>query len=164
MPDQITHREHREIVDDGVHTQAAEVDTHRMEISPGRWILGLVGLLLGIVGVVVVVRAGIDSNLDTPVVDVLGMGHSAIVGLIELGAGVLLVLSAASESTRPLGSFIGALLLIAGVVGVAMSADARADFGLTTEAGWFIAICGLVALLAGLLGSRVRTTRRTQEV
>jgi drug/metabolite transporter (DMT)-like permease len=164
MADQMTHREQREIVDEGARTRTAEVDTHRMEISPGRWILGLVGIVLGVVGVVVVVRAGIDSSLETPVVDVLGMGYSAIVGLIALGAGVLLVLSAASESTRPLGSFIGALLLVAGVVGVAMSDDARGDLGLTTEAGWFIAICGLVALLAGLFGYRVRTTRRTQDV
>ncbi|HKY17118.1 MAG TPA: hypothetical protein VJM33_19475 [Microthrixaceae bacterium] len=164
MADQMTHREHTEIVDAGVNTRAAEVDTHRMEISPGRWILGLVGLVLGVVGVVVLVKAGVDSNLETPVVDVLGMGHSAIVGLVELGAGVLLVLSAASESTRPLGSLIGALLLVAGVVGAAMSADTRTDLGLTTEAAWFIAICGLVALLAGLFGYRVRTTRRTQAV
>ena len=162
MADHIAHREHREVVDDGVNTRAAEVDTRRIEISPGRWILGIVGLVLGIVGVVVLVDAGIDSSLETPVVDVLGMGHSAIVGLVELGAGVLLVLSAASESTRPLGSFIGALLLVAGVIGAAMSADNRADLGLTTEAAWFVAICGLIALLAGLFGYRVRTRRRVQ--
>lgn len=162
MADQTAQREHREIVDDGVRIREAEVDTHRIEISPGRWILGIVGMVLGIVGVVALVKAGVDSNLETPVVDVLGMGHSAIVGLVEFGAGVLLVLSAASESTRPLGSFLGALLLVAGVVGAAMSADARADLGVTTEAAWFIAICGLVALLAALFGYRVHTRRRVQ--
>src|SRR5262249_53693531 len=146
MADQITHRRDRvvedgrfvdddpRVVDDGVRTRSADVETRRFEISPGRWILGIVGLVLGVIGVIVLVRAGVDSSLETPVVKVLGMGHSAIVGLVELGAGVLLVLSAASEATRPLGSLIGALLLVAGVIGAAMSSGNRADLGLTTEA------------------------------
>ena len=54
------------------------------------------------------------------------------------------------------------LLLVAGVIGAAMSADNRADLGLTTEAAWFVAICGGVALLAGLFGYRVRSRRRIE--
>lgn len=120
-------------------------------MSPGRIIGGIVGVVLAIAGVVAITRGGIDGSLNKPLVQVFGMTQSAMVGLIELAAGLLLIGCAASESARPYMGAIGALALIAGVVGAASSVQIRLDVGFGKSTAVFVAILGAIALAAALV-------------
>lgn len=154
-------RERESMVDDAGEVMVAERRHRTTEVSPGRWITAAVAAVLGVFGVVALLRAGVDASLERPVVDVAGIGHSAVVGLVELLAAVLLLLSSADETTRPLGGFVGALLVVGGVVVAAAGPSLRQDLGLTPDVGWLLAVCGVIVLAATLMGRAVRTDRTT---
>jgi len=120
-------------------------------MSPGRVIGLLVGAAVTFVGMVSLFKTGVSSELNTPLTTVFGMTQSPAVGLIELAAGVLLILSAASESTRPLMGFIGALMMIAGIVATVANFEIQRDVGFDPDAGWFFAVAGFIALVAAML-------------
>src|ERR1700712_3163843 len=101
MPDQARYEE--VTVDGNDDTRRAVTQNYRA-VDPGRILGGLIGLILAVVGVVGIAKCGIDGSLDNPVANVLGMDQSAIVGLVEFALGLLMVLGAASSSTR---SFMG---------------------------------------------------------
>lgn len=127
--------------------------------SPGCILAGVVGVVSGVVGLVVVVRTGIDGSLDRPVTEILGTNMSAIVGLVLLVAGLLLVLSSASEASRPVAGAIGAILVIAGVVGAAATASMRSKIGMDAAAGWFVAGVGALSLVAAMLPAQLMVHR-----
>lgn len=132
--------------------------------SPGCVVGGIAGLALVITGLVVILRARIDATLDTPTVVVFGMTHSAAVGLIEIVVGGLIVLSATSEATRSFMGGLGLLAIVGGVVGVAASDTIRQDLGYTPGTAWFLAACGLVAVIGSAMGAQFvqsRQVRRT---
>jgi hypothetical protein len=144
---------YQEVVTDDRDNSRRAVSEHHRSINPGRVVGGLIGLVLAIVGVVAIAKAGIDSSLDRPMVDVLGMQQSAIVGLAEFGVGLLVILGAASEATRSLMGVMGVLALIAGVLAAASSTTVRSDLGVSTGSGWFMAVCGAIVLASSLVGT-----------
>lgn len=130
--------------------QMVEVTERQHSFSPGRVIgIGL-GLLLAILGTVTLLKTGVGQNLTTPQVTILGMTQSAAIGLIELGAGLLLALFGAWEDSRPFMAVLGVLGVFAGVVGVA-SPELQHNIGFTSNTAWFIATCGVVAIVAAAL-------------
>ena len=105
--------QHEEVVDTPVGRTDAVTRAHRF--SPGQVLGGAVGVVLVIFGIIAVTRTGIDSHLNAPPTKIMGLTQSALIGLIELGAGLLLVLSAADIAFRGLMGGIGALLIVGGV-------------------------------------------------
>lgn len=152
-----------------VESQDQDSDTtvvreHAYWLSPGCVVGGVAGLALLITGLVAILRARIDATLDTPVVVVFGMNQSAAVGLIELVVGGLILLSASSEATRPFMGGLGLLAIVGGIVGVAASDTIRQDLGYTPGTAWFLAACGLVAVIGSAMGAQFiqsRQVRRT---
>ena len=63
---------------------------------------GVLGLATAIVGVMAISRAGLDGSLNVPVARAAAFNQSAMVGLGEFAAGLLLVLAALSYATRNL--------------------------------------------------------------
>src|ERR1700753_2378932 len=88
----------QEVVDTPVGRTTAVAHTRRF--SPGQMLSGGVGLLLAVVGIIAVTRTGVDSTLNTPVTSIVGLTHSAIIGFIELGAGLLLLVGSADAAFR----------------------------------------------------------------
>jgi hypothetical protein len=137
---------------DGTHEVRVREQAHW--ISPGRVISFLAGLALAIVGVTAIVRGGIDGSLNVPLVDAFGMTQSALVGVIELVTGLVLIGCSASEAARPVIGFVGVLAILAGVGAVAASPDIQANVGFAgNRTGWFVAVCGVFALLGAVLPS-----------
>lgn len=128
--------------------------------SPGRVLGALTGLVLAVVGAMGTVDAGFDTSLTQPVTEVFGLGMSAAVGLGLLALGLLILLSALSEETRPLMGGLGVLAILAGVVAASASTQLQQDVGFTPETGWFLVVCGVVAVIAAMLGSSIRASRR----
>jgi hypothetical protein len=73
---------------------------------------GAASVVLIILGAVAIARSDLDEPLAEPVVEVAGFAHNAVLGIVELVAGVLLLLAAISRSR-------GAILLMSIVIGVA---------------------------------------------
>ncbi len=155
---------YEEVITNDADMTRRAVKEHHRSINPGRIVGGLVGLVLAIVGVVTIAKTGIDSSLDRPVEEVLGMKQSAVVGLAEFAIGLLIILGAASEATRSLIGVMGVLALIAGVLGAASSESLQSDNGMSDGAGWFLAICGAIVLAASLVGTYVYGRREVRLV
>jgi hypothetical protein len=149
--------EHRDVVDTPHERTAAVARTHHF--SPGQLLSGAVGVLLVIVGIIAVTRNGIDGSLEAPTTDIFGLAHSSLVGLVEIGAGLLLLVGSASRSARSVAGFVGALLIVAGIVVAAGTSSLQSDLGTETSTGWFLAVMGAIALLGSLLPSIVRSDR-----
>ena len=155
--------EHRDMTDQPAGRTSSVARTRRF--SPGQILAGAVGVVLVVFGIIAVTRAGIDSSLNRPPTEILGLTHSALIGLIEIGAGLLLVLSAADVSMRPLAGIVGALLFVGGIIVAAGTNEMLERLGTERATGWFVMVMGAIALLGALMPSFVRSRRETtQEV
>lgn len=129
---------------------AQRVRTDRvMGFAADSVVTGLVGLALLLLGLVVVTRAGIDSPLRDPVVEVLGFSHTALLGFVEAGFGLLLLLSAAARS-RGGEVLFGSLLGVGGFVAAVQADSFRSAFAVESGFAWLVVIAAVVVVLAAL--------------
>ena len=128
--------------------------TSRSRFAPDSVLTGLVGLVLVAFGLVAVIRTGLEGSLSEPVRDVAGMTHTATLGLLEIGIGLCLLLSAAAYS-RTGQLFFGALLGIAGFIGAVQNDSFKDSLALEAGMGWIATATGLFIVLAVLLLPRV---------
>src|SRR5688500_13517205 len=103
----MTISEHRDIVQTPDARTETKVSTARMVWSPGQVITAILGIVVAIIGIVAMSRGGIDGSLNTPVVRVVDLQHSALLGLFELGAGLVLILGALNFAARGLIVTVG---------------------------------------------------------
>lgn len=121
----------------------------RRVTSPAQIVAGIIGLILVIMGGVTLARVGLTS-LTSDTTSVLGVGHTGLMGLIDVVAGLFFLGAAASSGAR--GTVIG-LSLVAVAFGaiVAIEPDAfDSSLGGGRELGLLYVIIGVVGLLAAL--------------
>jgi hypothetical protein len=151
--------EHHDVVATGGARVERRVATSRFVFSPGQIFAGVLGLVMAVIGIITASRAGIDSSLNVPVVQVAGLHQSAMLGLIELGLGLLLVLGASSYAARDLVVGLGVIMVIGGVILGAAGSTILHDVGAVHATGWTIMVGGIIAIVAGCLGRLIRTRR-----
>ncbi len=125
---------------------------------PDSVVCGAAGTFFAIIGIVALIRAGTDGPLSSPVVEVIGFRHTALLGLIELAAGVVLLASAAGAS-RGAAIFTGMLLGIAGVVGVIETSTFEGRLALERPFAWVVVAVAAVVVFTALLAPRWTTSR-----
>ena len=133
--------------------------------TPGAIVAGVVAIGLLVLGGITVARAGLDSSLDQPVVEVAGYTATALLGLIELVFGVLLLTAALSRAN----SFILFLGIVGGVMAlVAVFQPSVGEGSLAIERGFAVIaaiVMGIVVAAALLPSVRRRSVvRRTSDV
>jgi len=69
--------------------------TYGQRLAFDSFVVGVIGVALTILGLVAATRAGFESPMNEPVVDVMGFTHTATLGAIETGFGVCLLICAA---------------------------------------------------------------------
>jgi len=130
--------------------------------SPAAIVAGIAGGVLLVLGGIAVARAGLSGPLTEPTVDVVGFTQTALLGLIEAGVGLVLLLTAL-WGTRSSSVFLGALIAIAGIVVVATPDSFADNLAAQSSYGWFLIIVGaavaLVAMFVPDRSSRVVTYR-----
>lgn len=132
--------------------ETIETNTHRWDV--GSVLATAAGVALTVIGVLALVRTGVDETWYEPVEQVGGLSHTALLGAIEVGAGVLLVL-AGLAGARMVAAFV-ALAVGVGAAVVAIEPDI-ADIELAIEREWATALAiGGVALALVLILSRER--------
>lgn len=120
--------------------------------SPAQLVALVFGILYLILGVAVLAKAGINANGFTSThVDVLGFGHTPMMGVIELAFGLLLIMAGAVPGAgRGLMAFLGALALGFGVVVLVQQAAMFDSFGVRDANGWLYTFSGIVTLVAAV--------------
>ena len=134
-----------------------------MVFSPGQVIAGILGLVVAVIGAIAVSRGGIDGSLNVPIVRVAGFDQSALLGLTELGAGLLLILAALSYAARGVIVAVGVVMVVAGIIVGSAGTTLLHDIGTSQRTGWAIMIGGIIAIVASSLGSVIRTRRSVQQ-
>jgi len=119
-------------------------------------IVGVVGLALTVIGLLAITRAGVHGPMDEPVVKVIGFTHTAALGLIEAGMGLVLLICAASTS-RAASIFFGLVLGIGSLVGALQTDSFDRSLALESGLAWLAVIAAIVVILASFLVPRVVT-------
>jgi len=156
--------EHRDVVETDDLRSETRATSSRFVFSPGQIIAGILGVVVAVIGIIAISRGGIDDSLNVPVVSVAGTDQSAMLGLMEFAAGLLLVLGALSHATRWLIGFVGVIMIVGGVVLGAASADILHDIGTSQGTGWAIMVGGIIAVFAASLGVFIRSSRKVETV
>ncbi len=92
------------------------VTTRTSWFTPTALVASLAAIALMVVGGITVARAGLDGPLDEPIVSAANYTATAVLGLIELGIGIVLLSAALSRSREGIlfiGIVGGVLALIA---------------------------------------------------
>jgi hypothetical protein len=130
---------------------AGQVRTaYNSRFAPDAIIASLVGLVLLVMGLIAIVRAGFDGPMSQPVVQVLGFSHTTTLGLIEIVMGLALLLSGATRS-RSGEIFFGAVLGIGAFVGAVQTASFRKSLALESSFAWLVVILAVVVVLSAML-------------
>jgi hypothetical protein len=112
------------------------------------------GVALAVMGTIALVRTGVDDSWYEPVAEVVGVRQSPLMGAIELGAGVVLVL-ALLVGLRMLAALVA---IAGGVVAAAVAVEpSQVNPELAIQRGWAIALAATsLALGLSLIATRER--------
>lgn len=124
--------------------------TVRRAIALDAVLAAAAGIVILVVGLLAVVRAGIDGPLSDPVVEVAGFTHTATLGIVEVVAGLGLLIAGVSRS-RSACAFWGVVLGIAGFIGAVQAESFRDSLALESSMGWLALVIGAAVALAALL-------------
>jgi hypothetical protein len=144
-----------------VETERVErVDVVDRRWSPGTALVALAGAALAVVGIVALTRTGINQSWYTPVEQVGGIDHTALLAAIEVGVGALLVFLGLAGAR-----YLCALVCLAGAVAAAVAAvePDRFQRELAIERWWAITLTVAGALLAIAAMWPTHTTVETHE-
>ena len=118
--------------------------------APGQLVSMVVGGALVVLGTLALLRAGISEPLADPVVQVMGLDHTAWLGIGELALGLLLMLVGAGAWGRPLSILLGAAMIVAGVLVLAESGAMPDELALERDFGWLLIPLGALVALAAM--------------
>lgn len=124
------------------------------QYAPDAVVAAVVGLVLLVVGLIVVVRAGVSGPMSSPVVTVLGFRHTATLGILEAAIGLCLLASGAARA-RGAELFFGLVLGVAGVVGAVQATSFRTSLALESSMAWLGVVAAAVVVLSALLLPRM---------
>lgn len=142
---------------------------HRVSWSPAQVVALVIGLFYGIIGGVTLLRAGINTTgndaLLHPRVSVAGFHHTPLLGLIEVGFGLLCILAGAIPGGgRTTMTFLGTVALGLGIIIVIQPASFLHLFDIRSGNGVLYIITGLVLLVAGMVSPTVASQRRVDTI
>jgi hypothetical protein len=146
------------------------VERKRAPVPWGLWqLLALpVGIGLLMLGSMALARSGFDVNhIYSPHVQVGGLHHTPLLGLIEVVFGVVTIVAAAIPGMlRSVLALLGLIALGAGIVVLIWTGSALHDrFGVHDFNGWVYVASGALLLLAALLpATRERRVRRSRRL
>jgi len=140
---------------------AAEEETvTERGFSPGQILLVLAGAASLALGIAAVAMTGLDGPLSEPVDEVLGWNHTALLGLIEIGAGVVMILSGVRAGSRWLGGLVGLAAIVGGALILGRLDWTMDELGAERGFGWVAIAIGAVAVIGAAIPRVRRRSRR----
>jgi hypothetical protein len=104
--------------------------------SPGQILIVLAGAASLALGIVAVARTGLDGPLSRPIEPVLGWDHTALLGLIEIGAGAVMILAGLRAGTRWIGGLVGIAAIVGGALILGRLDWTMNELGAERDFGW----------------------------
>jgi hypothetical protein len=136
--------------------------------SPAQIVGLVIGIGITVLGFAAVARTGFDTDhIYTPVDNVWNLPHSPLMGLIEVGFGVLVILAAVVPGgSRGFMALLGAIAVCFGLVVLIEEAPNRLNhwLGAIDRTGVFYVIVGGVLLLSAILSPVFTSRSRTHVV
>jgi hypothetical protein len=129
--------------------------------SPGQILIVLAGVASLALGIVAIARTGLDGSLSEPVKPVLGWDHTALLGLFEIGAGVLMILGGLRAGARWFGGLVGLAVIVGGVLILGRLDWTVTRLGAERDFGWVAIVIGAVAVIGAAIPRIRRSHRRT---
>jgi hypothetical protein len=117
-----------------------------------------VGAALAVVGAVALLRTGIDETWFRPRVEVLDADHTALLGALEIGAGLLLLLVGLMGS-RAAVAILGLAMALGATAMAVEPEELQRELAIERWWAWALAAAGVVLTIAALQTPRER--RRT---
>lgn len=127
--------------------------------STGQLLSLITGAALIALGIVALVKTGVDTPLNEPVEPVLGWDHTPLLGIVEVVAGALLVVFSLRPGGRWIVGLVGVALVVGGLLVLAELDWTVDELGAEQNFAWVPIVAGSVAVLGSLL-----TPRRHQKV
>lgn len=119
-------------------------------VAPDAVVTAIIGGAVLAVGLVALARLGLGGSLLTPVEDLVGVPHTPLLGLVEVGVGLLFVILGVLAA-RSASIVVGAVVAIAGAIVVIAYDDFDADLALTRDLGWWALGIGVAVAVVNLL-------------
>lgn len=117
--------------------------------DPAAVVAALFGIGLLLFGLIALVRAGTGGDWATPVVSVAGFAHTATLGAIEIGAGLMMLIAAFSGS-RAFATFVATVIGVGAFV-AAVQSDSFDQLAVESSFAWVVVVGALVVILAEAL-------------
>ena len=137
---------------------AAQTRTsHTSRFALDTFVVAAIGLAILTTGLIAITRGGFDGPMSDPVVEVLGFKHTTTLGLLEIGFGACLLLSAFAASRRTEVLF-GTVLGVAGFVGSVQAESFQKSLSLESSMANLAVVAGVIVVLAALLIPRMSTS------
>jgi hypothetical protein len=137
---------------------APERVKRRWPTSWGQVLILLSGVACLVFGVGAVILGGLAGSVTEPVVQVLGYDHTPLLGLIEVGAGVVLVICAFVPGGRWIAGPVGVAAIVGGALIVAELDWIQRNLAAEQRFGWVAIAIGAVAYLGAMVPTRRRVT------
>jgi hypothetical protein len=113
------------------------------------------GAALAVVGAVALLRAGVDDTWYRPRVEVLDADHTALLGALEIGAGILLLLAGLLR-VRVLVAVFGLAMAVSATASAIDPAELQRELAIERWWAWTLVGVGVVLTLASLQVPRER--------
>jgi hypothetical protein len=130
----------------------ATVQRRFWQFDPASIITSLFGIILLIIGLIAVTRAGFEDGLTgtETTVDVAGFTHTPLLGIIVAVAGLFMLLAGITRS-REGAIFLSIVLGVAGIVAAVQEESFDESLAIESSFAWFIVIGSAIVLLANLI-------------
>jgi hypothetical protein len=160
------------IIDDGSLVWAQPPPTNVQAVSPtrteaparrghtwGQALIMVAGIAALVFGVGAVALGGLAGPVTTPVVRVFTYPHTPLLGLIEIGVGVVLVLAALVPGGRWIAGPVGVGLVVAGALVVTELDWIRTELAAERRFGAVPIIVGTITYLGAMVPGKRRPAR-----
>jgi hypothetical protein len=124
-------------------------------MSLGSLVAILAGAALAVVGSIALLRAGVDGTWFRPRVEVLDADHTALLGALEIGAGLLMVLVGLTGS-RVAVAILGVAMALGATVAAIEPEELQRELAIEPWWAWTLAAAGVVLTLSTLQAPRDR--------
>ena len=148
----------RTVVDDEPVDREQVVRATDSYFDPSRLVALAAGLFLVLLGALVLIDTGWADFPSSPVTTVFGFTQTPLLGVIDIGVGLLLLIGAA-DWDRSVAIFTGALMLMGGIILLVAGDRLPASLQANDGYGWMAVIVGGLVLVVALMFSSVRSHR-----
>jgi hypothetical protein len=123
----------------------------------GQVLIALAGLVSLVFGIGAVALAGLAGSITEPVVDVFGFTHTPLLGVIEVGVGVVLILAALIPGGRWVAGPLAGGVIAGGALILAEYEWTQTELAAEERFGWVAIGVGAAAYLGAMVPIRRRT-------